>query len=217
MRFSSASEAIRERKLELTYAMGGMALGGLFSVTSLAVDMQVRSWRGMDGSLEATFASSLMHSLALISPLIIGRIFYSIGKHYRRVREQMRQLTQTEQWMRAQAHRDSVTGLFNRAHLTRTLEEGLATRTWEDRGALLYMLDLDDFKHINDTFGHRAGDMVLEEVGRRLIAVSGPDDIAVRLGGDEFILVHFPSDDEDEPGLFAERLLAAVTREMAVE
>jgi diguanylate cyclase (GGDEF)-like protein len=217
MRLSRVRESIREKRIELGYALGGAGLGVCFAATSLLVDMQVREWRGMDGSLGGTFASSLMHSFALFSPLIIGRIFYGIGKNYRALRERMQQLAQTEAWMRAQAHRDAVTGLYNRAYLTRTLEEGIATRTWEARGALLYMLDLDDFKHINDTFGHRAGDMVLEEVGRRLTAASGSEDIAVRLGGDEFVLVHFPTVGEGAPGAFAERLLSAVTWEMEIE
>jgi diguanylate cyclase (GGDEF)-like protein len=217
MRLSSAREIIREKRVEIGYALGGAAIGACFSATGLLLDMQIRQWRGMDGSLVATFSSSLMHSLAALAPVIVGRVFYSVGQHVRAVREKLSQLTQTEAWMRAQAHRDAVTGLFNRAHLTRTLEEGIATRTWEARGALLYMLDLDDFKHINDTFGHRAGDMVLEEVARRLQAASGPEDIAVRLGGDEFIVVHFPLQDETQPELFAEKLLAFVTPEMPVE
>ena len=217
MRLSSAREVIRENKVELRYALTGAAIGACFSASGLLLDMQIRNWRGMDGGLVATFSSSLMHSLAAFSPLIVGRVFYSVGKHVRAVREKLRQLTQTEAWMRAQAHRDAVTGLFNRAYLTKTLEEGIATRSWEARGALLYMLDLDDFKHINDTFGHRAGDVVLEEVARRLQAASGPEDIVVRLGGDEFIVVHFPMEGEVQPNLFADKLLSHVTREMCVE
>ena len=214
---SRAKTALRERKIELGYAGAGAGIGLFFSASSLMVDMQVRQWSGLDGSFVTTFSSTAMHSLALLSPLIIGRIFLTIGRSQKLLREKISQLNQTDRLLRHQAHLDSVTGLYNRAYLNKRLEEGLATRVWQTRGVLLYMLDLDDFKHINDTFGHRAGDLVLEEVARRLVASAGPEDIAVRLGGDEFVVVHFPLADEPLPEVFAEKLLAAVTQEMRVE
>lgn len=217
MLFQRARAAIADQRIEYRHAAVGAMLGSAYCASSLLIDMQVREWRGVDSGLVATYTSTLMHSLALVSPIVIGRIFFSIGKVQRQVRERLSQMTQTEAMMRRQAHRDSVTGLFNRAYLMRALEEGIATRAWAARGALLYMLDLDDFKHINDTFGHRAGDLVLEEVARRLAASSGDEDIAVRLGGDEFVVVHFPKDDETLPELFAETLLRAVTAEMRVD
>ncbi|GGD15030.1 hypothetical protein GCM10011335_17280 [Aureimonas glaciei] len=214
---SAVTDALRQRKVELSYAAAGAGLGLMFSVTGLLVDMQVRAWSGLGGGLVETFSTTAMHSLALLSPVVIGRIFLSIGRSQRLLREKLGQLNQTEGLLRRQAHLDPVTGLYNRAHLTTRLEEGLATRIWQHRGALLYMLDLDDFKHVNDTFGHRAGDLVLEEVARRLVAAAGPEDIAVRLGGDEFVVVHFPSADETMPELFAEKLLAVVTQEMRLD
>ncbi|WP_224005771.1 EAL domain-containing protein [Aureimonas sp. SA4125] len=214
---AAAKEALRERKVEFGYAATGAGLGLAFSVTGLLVDMQVRAWSSLDPSAAATFSATAMHSLALLSPAIIGWIFLTIGRSQRLLRDKLMQLNQTEQLLRSQAHLDPVTGLYNRAYLTKRLEEGLATRIWERRGVVLYMLDLDDFKHINDTFGHRAGDLVLEEVARRLIAAAGPEDLSVRLGGDEFVVVHFPAADETLPELFAEKLLAMVTREMRVD
>ncbi|KQT50736.1 hypothetical protein ASG43_05510 [Aureimonas sp. Leaf454] len=211
------TQAVRDRKVELGHAVFGMALGLAFCGSSLLVDMQVRSWRGVDGSVYGTFTSTLMHSLALLSPLVVGRVFWSLGKHERRLREKLMQLSQTEVMLREQAHHDPLTGLHNRAHLAKVLEEGIATRTWARRGALIYMLDLDDFKHINDTLGHRAGDLVLMEIARRLEAASGPEDLAVRLGGDEFILVHFPAPDEALPERFAEILIASVGTPIAID
>jgi diguanylate cyclase (GGDEF)-like protein len=207
---SRLKQAIEDRKVELSHSAAGFALGLAFCGSSLLIDMQVRDWRGVDGSLYATFTSSLMHSLALLSPIVVGRIFWSLGKHERMLREKLMQLSHTEVMLREQAHHDALTGLYNRAHLAKALEEGIATRSWARRGALLYMLDLDDFKHVNDTFGHRAGDLVLVEIARRLQAVAGQDDLAVRLGGDEFILVHFPGPDELFPEMFAEALIASV-------
>ncbi|MBC8130483.1 MAG: EAL domain-containing protein [Rhizobiaceae bacterium] len=217
MRFSRLRMAIADHKIEYSHAALGAGIGAGFCMSSLLVDMQVRAWRGVDPGMAATFTSTIMHGLALASPIVMGWIFLSIGRSKRALRDRLAQMNDTEAGMRRQAHRDPVTGLFNRAYLTRTLEEGIATRIWEARGALLYMLDLDDFKHINDTFGHSTGDLVLQEVARRLQAACDADDIAVRLGGDEFVVIHFPREDETFPALFAERLLSAVTVEMAAD
>jgi diguanylate cyclase (GGDEF)-like protein/PAS domain S-box-containing protein len=87
------------------------------------------------------------------------------------------------------ANHDAMTGLVNRAEFARQIEariESLPGRT--DAFAIL-AIDLDRFKHINDTFGHAAGDSVLMGVARRLRAVVRNDDIVARIGGDEFAII----------------------------
>jgi diguanylate cyclase (GGDEF)-like protein/PAS domain S-box-containing protein len=86
-----------------------------------------------------------------------------------------------------EAHHDSLTGLPNRAMLMKEVEEALVDRTGE-RAALL-LIDLDDFKVINDRHGHAAGDLVLEVIGRRLRRTVRAGDTVARLGGDEFALL----------------------------
>jgi diguanylate cyclase (GGDEF)-like protein len=81
---------------------------------------------------------------------------------------------------------DPLTGLPNRSLLNERLIE--AQRDTETSTALLF-LDLDRFKAVNDTMGHAAGDALLIEVTRRLIAVAGPDQLTARLGGDEFVVL----------------------------
>ncbi len=87
-----------------------------------------------------------------------------------------------------QANRDPLTGLANRSTLHRRLTEILASASVGTRCAVLF-LDLNGFKSVNDTAGHAAGDEVLIEVGRRLVALVRPSDLVVRLGGDEFVIV----------------------------
>ncbi|MFK8250746.1 putative bifunctional diguanylate cyclase/phosphodiesterase [Ancylobacter terrae] len=82
---------------------------------------------------------------------------------------------------------DTVTGLANRASFAERLA-GAMTRPDAGSGALL-LIDLDDFKEINDTFGHGAGDAVLREIGARLRSIARPQDVGARLGGDEFALI----------------------------
>ena len=87
------------------------------------------------------------------------------------------------------AHTDTLTGLGNR----RAFDIGLASRCAiageGGEGIVLVMLDLDDFKAINDALGHSAGDAVLQIVGRHLRETAAKDDLVVRLGGDEFAVV----------------------------
>ncbi|WP_413206288.1 diguanylate cyclase domain-containing protein [Rhodospirillum sp. A1_3_36] len=90
-----------------------------------------------------------------------------------------------EQALNEAALTDPLTGLPNRRAFRDTLEQALQLRP--DRGALM-MLDLDHFKHVNDTLGHGAGDEVLRSMGRLLRASLATDDQVARLGGEEFAL-----------------------------
>ena len=89
---------------------------------------------------------------------------------------------------RHQAVTDELTGLGNRRFLFEHGEERLQSVDGADRLALL-LIDLDNFKEINDTFGHHAGDQLLRETARRLAARMVDPDLLVRLGGDEFALL----------------------------
>ena len=111
-----------------------------------------------------------------------------------------------------QALHDPLTGLPNRVLFLERLgqalvQRGRARRTKGPRIALLY-LDLDDFKRINDTLGHGAGDQLLAEVARRLEASLREGDTVSRFGGDEFTLLLHDVVDETEAGRAAERILA---------
>lgn len=87
------------------------------------------------------------------------------------------------------AFHDSLTGLANRALLLNRLEHALAVQRRSARPSALLFLDLDDFKKINDTLGHSAGDELLVEVGKRLLATVRGNDTVARLGGDEFAVL----------------------------
>ncbi|MHB1800141.1 MAG: diguanylate cyclase domain-containing protein, partial [Actinomycetes bacterium] len=88
-----------------------------------------------------------------------------------------------------QALHDALTGLANRALLTDRLDQGLARAARGGGPLALVMIDLDDFKEVNDTLGHGAGDQLLVSVARRLRGHVRPSDTVARLGGDEFVLV----------------------------
>lgn len=94
-----------------------------------------------------------------------------------------------ESALRRAASFDALTGVLNRAELFRQLGKAISHASrGVYRGAVM-IIDIDDFKQINDTFGHQAGDMVLRDVAARLSAVARAGDSIGRLGGDEFVLV----------------------------
>ena len=91
--------------------------------------------------------------------------------------------------LRGQSIRDPLTGLFNRRYMEETLDRELSRAQRERRPLSVILLDIDRFKHFNDTFGHEAGDTVLSSLGTLLRNVSRAGDVACRYGGEEFVLI----------------------------
>jgi diguanylate cyclase (GGDEF)-like protein len=88
------------------------------------------------------------------------------------------------------AHFDSVTGLRNRRSFELALADALSASAGDDNPIDVMFLDLDDFKQVNDSLGHRMGDKLLIEIASRLSGVIGPADLVARWGGDEFVILH---------------------------
>jgi len=104
-----------------------------------------------------------------------------------------------------QAHHDILTGLPNRVMLADRMKQAIAHANRERTGVALLFLDLDGFKPINDTLGHKAGDQVLQEITQRLLRVARHNDTLARVGGDEFVLL---ATDLDTPLAHGARALA---------
>lgn len=105
--------------------------------------------------------------------------------------------------------KDSLTGLANRRHLCAVVEREIDRVTRSGEAALLLMLDIDHFKKVNDTYGHLAGDMVLQSVARTLSACVRPMDTLARCGGEEFAVV-LPACQAAFGRVVAERIRCAV-------
>jgi len=134
-----------------------------------------------------------------------------------RVAQRTRELSAERQHALEMAEVDALTGIANRACFTRRLHELLleADRTKPCVCALL--IDLDDFKNVNDTLGHAAGDALLIEVARRLVAAVRPGDLVARLGGDEFAVIARTGDPNHGAPAMAHRLLRALARPAEID
>ncbi|MFM9975142.1 MAG: putative bifunctional diguanylate cyclase/phosphodiesterase [Beijerinckiaceae bacterium] len=105
------------------------------------------------------------------------------------------------------AHHDVLTGLANRVLFREKLENAILSSVSPELMVAVLCLDLDRFKNVNDTLGHHIGDLLLQEVSKRIQSCLRGKDIAARLGGDEFAIIMMDVRDQDAPTSLAWRLL----------
>lgn len=99
------------------------------------------------------------------------------------------ELEHAQEKLRSQALKDNLTGLPNRRCFCEHLRELTDLPETRESGVTVCFIDLDDFKHVNDSSGHAAGDALLRSVGKRLEQVMGPEAFVARFGGDEFAMI----------------------------
>ena len=116
-----------------------------------------------------------------------------------------------------QAFHDALTGLPNRALFMDRLVHALARSSRQEASIAILFLDLDDFKVINDSLGHKYGDELLIEVSRRLLKCVRTGDTVARLGGDEFTLLLENVDDLRTPAVVAERIKQELQRPFSLD
>lgn len=130
---------------------------------------------------------------ALIILLLLLRRSRNENKSHEK-KEQM--LEKTSEMLKAEAEIDELTQLGNR----RTLDRELQRTVEAGRKFVLYLIDVDEFKHVNDHYGHLDGDAVLCEVGRRLDTLKNRTFMPYRYGGDEFAVMYFYSEQQETMG-----------------
>ncbi len=131
-----------------------------------------------------------------------------------------RNLTEREEFQQRLAHEashDGLTKLPNRNAVLRHLDSAMARTRRASTSLALLFIDLDEFKLINDRYGHHAGDQVLQETARRLLESIREGDLAGRLGGDEFLVVAEPIADIDAASILAKRIQDRVTQPIVID
>jgi diguanylate cyclase (GGDEF)-like protein/PAS domain S-box-containing protein len=119
---------------------------------------------------------------------------------------------QSENYLRHMAHHDALTDLPNRTLLQQRVNREIARARRGDRAFALHLIDLDNFKAINDLHGHGVGDAYIQAIGKRLREVARRQDTVARLGGDEFAVLQTHVDRPDEAKQYADRLLEVIAK-----
>jgi diguanylate cyclase (GGDEF)-like protein len=132
-------------------------------------------------------------------------------------RKAEQQLIENQQRLDKMAHHDQLTGLPNRHYLTSFLPQAIEEARMAHAMLGVVFLDLDRFKHINDTRGHETGDKLLQEVATRLRVCVRDTDVVIRMGGDEFVVVFRNVKSYDEVTLGAGRIVEAMNRPIVID
>jgi diguanylate cyclase (GGDEF)-like protein len=164
-----------------------------------------------NGLKEAVLLQRDLEQHLWIAGITFGVLLLAVaGVLLRRMRHINAQLQSSNALLKVASERDPLTGLANRRHLMAVMERSATAGQGFDGSMLL--IDIDHFKRINDQHGHAAGDQVLVETAQRLRQALREQDLTVRSGGEEFlVVVHAMPADEVEA--LAQRLLAAIGRE----
>lgn len=175
-----------------------------------ATDLGERSLRARNKTARTRAA---MDALSQAQMLEVNELLVVATVHAQTMTEAAEQATAQ---MTQAAEHDFLTGLPNRALLTDRLELSIALAKRHGKKVALMYLDLDHFKHINDSLGHAAGDQVLQSVARRLQACVRTSDTVSRQGGDEFVVLLAEVEDVGGATNTAQKLIEAMTEPLLV-
>jgi diguanylate cyclase (GGDEF)-like protein len=118
----------------------------------------------------------------------------------------------SEEQVQYLAYHDGLTALPNRSYFSKLLNHGISQALRHDRGLAVLFIDLDRFKHINDTLGHETGDALLQEVAKRIKSCLRESDTVARLGGDEFVVLLEEIADRDQIEVVAYKILSTLAK-----
>src|SRR5436190_586655 len=145
------------------------------------------------------------------------RLFETLADHVSvalengRLERSLAQLTELESRLSYQAFHDSLTGLANRSLFVQAVEGALGEmESGDDTRPAVLFIDVDDFKTVNDSQGHAAGDLLLMAIAERIQSCLRPDDLAARLGGDEFAVLLRSHVDKVDACRIVERIASTV-------
>jgi len=134
-----------------------------------------------------------------------------------RLKEYNKIMCEHEAELRYQAFFDPLTDLQNRGKFQERLTQAVLEAKLRDRSVAMLMIDLDRFKSVNDAAGHAVGDLVLREVGNRLISCVREKDVAYRIGGDEFTVLLEKFSAQQDVQHIAERILVVMSEPFVIE
>lgn len=187
-----------------------------YKVKAMAAEAAIVVMTGMDDTALATSAVLAGAQDYLVKGDLNSRkVWQSVSNalqrhdHLQRIAGEVHDLRKRNSSLRELAYIDPLTGLCNRRGLSKILARGLERRA-SALSAYALLIDVDDFKTVNDLFGYNEGDAVLKAIGRRIKALLRASDIGARVGGDEFLLLVSLAG-QDAAMALAERLRASIS------
>jgi diguanylate cyclase (GGDEF)-like protein len=195
----------RYTSAHLLYDLPLAVIVGLSADEQLAAtrrDKRAYLWRASAGSV-----------LLILVVGVLGRLSQQLALSRQRAAEA---LVAHAEHVEHLAYHDGLTGLPNRSLFSKLLSQSIHQAHRHDRQLAVLFLDLDHFKHINDTLGHDAGDQLLQEVANRLKTCLRDSDTVARLGGDEFVVLLPELEEEKYVSTVAQKILSAVARAFAL-
>lgn len=161
--------------------MGDFATAFNTMVERLAENRKMLEERANELSQQRRAAINLMHEAQAAR--------HEVEKINQELVTRLAEIQELQTQLREQAIRDPLTNCYNRRFLIESIEREFSRALREDYPISIVMLDIDHFKNVNDTFGHKAGDEVLRSIGELLLHHNRQSDIVARYGGEEFIIL----------------------------
>ena len=182
-----------------------------FAESALGVVEQQDSWQG---ELEIQVGSGRIVPVSAVA--LVRRDDQGALDWIAMVARDISDLKAAEADLRRAATIDHLTGLANRALFTERLEDAVAQSGRTGRRVAMLFCDLDRFKEVNDQHGHAVGDAVLRTIAERIARITRDEDLAARVGGDEFVILCEGTTDNEALAALAERVIASVTEVITV-
>ncbi len=151
--------------------------------------------------------------------LAIDPVKNTIGEvtHFVGIMDDITDFKTYQEQLEYQATYDELTGLINRNLLSDRFEQAISSAKRDQKGVCIFFMDLDNFKVINDTLGHSAGDELLKVIAERLLNCVRSCDTVARYGGDEYVLVFPQIDKMEDAALIAERIIAEISQPLQIK
>ena len=168
----------------------------------------VRAWQGLGEGPDALLVNAVLLNIALI---LLG------WRRYKELTTEIDQTREAEQEARLLAEIDPLTGCLNRRSLTSAVDILIEDCQRHGQALALIMIDLDNFKQINDLNGHKIGDQVLQQTASRIRSLIPKGGLLARLGGDEFTCVFpFEASASDRVDQIADRLIEKISKPIEI-
>lgn len=210
--FAGVNSVLAEPLIAALLALCLMLLLGIL----LAMTLRLRSVR-VQCEQALTLAGESELNISALVQIQDKRLKQYVVQRFQALQDEIDELRAKEEELKARAFHDGLTGLANRLLLEDRFDVAAERAKRTSKSVALLMIDLNDFKSINDLYGHTAGDAVLIATARRLRAAVRASDTVARFGGDEFVLIIEPIEDPQAIVHMGEKLFDSLAEPITLD